>query len=383
MPRHSLRWNIVLLLAVLAGVFIWYKMRPKELEVSVAQVTRGTVEKIVANTRAGTLEACRTANLSPGIGGQISILNVDEGDAVKKGQLLLELWNNDLKSEAVLAEKEVEAAQAKASASLLQAQIASREAERMQKLIADNAISEQDADKTITEAKVSQSAYEAASTEIAARRARLGVIKANLERTMLVAPFDGIIAKINGELNEYVTPSPPGIPTPPTIQLLDTSCFYVVAPIDEVDAPLVKVNMNARVIMDAFRDKHFPARVRRIDPYVLDLEKQARTVDVEVEFLQSMGLEDFLAGYSADVEIIIAVEENVLRIPTQALLDGNKVYVYRPQDKKLQEKTVSLGLSNWDNTQITKGLQEDEYVVISTDKPGLKDGLRVMISEKK
>ena len=381
MPRHSLRWFIVLLVVILAGVLIWYKMRPKVLEVAVAKVTRGTVEKIVANTRAGTLEACRTAILSPGIGGQISVLNVNEGDSVKKGQLLLELWNNDLKSEAMLAEKEIEAAEAKAAASLLKAQIASREAERMQKLIADNAISEQDADKILTEAKVSQAAYEAASTEIAARRARLGVIKANLERTMLVAPFDGIIAKINGELNEYVTPSPPGIPTPPTIQLLDISCFYVVAPIDEVDAPLVKVDMDARVIMDAFRDKNFPARVRRIDPYVLDLEKQARTVDVEVEFALSIDLDDFLAGYSADVEIITAVEENVLRIPTQALLEGNKVYVYRPHDQKLQDRTVKIGLSNWDNTQITEGLQEGETVIISTDKPGLKDGIRVTISK--
>jgi len=86
-------------------------------------------------------------------------------------------------------------------------------------------------------------------------------------------------------LNEYVTPSPPGIATPPTVVLLDTSCFYVIAPIDEVDAPAVKINMDARVIMDAFGNKHFPARVRRIDPYVLDLEKQARTVDVEVEFV--------------------------------------------------------------------------------------------------
>jgi len=381
MPRHSLRWFIVLLLVVLAGVLIWYKMRPKVLEVAVAKVTRGTVEKIVANTRAGTLEACRTANLSPGIGGQISVLNVDEGDSVKKGQLLLELWNNDLRSEAMLAEKEIEAAEAKAAASLLQAQIASREAERMQKLIADNAISEQDADKILTEAKVSQAAYEAASTEIDARRARLGVIKANLERTMLISPFDGIIAKINGELNEYVTPSPPGIPTPPTIQLLDISCFYVVAPIDEVDAPLVKVDMDARVIMDAFRDKNFPARVRRIDPYVLDLEKQARTVDVEVEFMLNIDLEDFLAGYSADVEIITAVEENAIRIPTQALLEGNKVYVYRPQDQKLQERTVKTGLSNWDNTQIIEGLQEGEIVIISTDKPGLKNGIRVKISK--
>lgn len=382
MPRHSLRWFIILLLILLAGVFVWYKMRPKEIEVSVVQVTLGTVEKIVANTRAGTLNACRKANLSPATGGQISVLTVDEGDVVKEGQLLLELWNNDLKAQAALAGKEIMASEAKAAVSRLQAEIASREAERMQKLIQDNAISDQDADKIITEAKVRQAAYDAAVTEVAASRARVSVIKANLERTMLVAPFDGIIAKINGELNEYVTPSPPGIPTPPTIELLDTSCFYVVAPIDEVDAPAVKVNMEARVIMDAFGDKHFPARVRRIDPYVLDLEKQARTVDVEVEFTNSEEGENFLAGYSADVEIIIAVEEDVLRIPTQALLDNSLVYVYQPHDQRLHEKSVRTGLSNWDYTQVTEGLQEGESLVISTDRPGLEDGVRVKISEE-
>jgi HlyD family secretion protein len=359
---------------------VWYKMRPEEIEVTVVQVTRGTVEKIVANTRAGTLKACRKANLSPSVGGQISVLNVDEGDVVKKGQLLLGLWNNDLKAEIGLAESEIKAGEARAAASHLQAEIASREAERMQQLVRDNAVSDQDADKAITEAKGRQAAYEAAAIEVFTNRARLQVINANLERTMLVAPFAGIIAKINGELNEYVTPSPPGIPTPPTIELLDTSCFYVVAPIDEVDAPAVKVDMEARVIMDAFGDKHFPARVRRIDPYVLDLEKQARTVDVEVEFSNSDDGENFLAGYSADVEIIIAVAENVLRIPTQALLDKSLVYVYQPQDQRLHEKSVRTGLSNWDYSQVIEGLDEGESVVISTDRPGLKDGIRVKIS---
>jgi HlyD family secretion protein len=382
MPRHSFRWFSLALLILLAGSFIWYKMRPKEIEVTVAQVTRGKVEKIVANTRAGTLKACRKANLSPGIGGQISILTVEEGDKVAEGQLLVELWNNDLKSEAALVEKEIKAAEANSAASLLQAEIAFREAERMKKLVKDKAISDQDADKAETEAKVRQAAYEAAATGIAASRARLAMINAQLERTMLVAPFDGIIAKINGELNEYVTPSPPGIATPPTVVLLDVSCFYVIAPIDEVDAPAVKIDMEARVIMDAFGEKHFPGRVRRIDPYVLDLEKQARTVDVEIEFESEDNGETFLAGYSADVEIIIEVKEDVLRIPTQSLLDNNKVYVYQPQSKTLQEKTVKTGLSNWDNSQVVDGLQEGDSVVISTDRPGLEDGVRVKITEK-
>ncbi|MBW2465693.1 MAG: efflux RND transporter periplasmic adaptor subunit [Deltaproteobacteria bacterium] len=382
MGRHSFRWFILVLLIVLAGGLVWYKTRPKEVEVTVAQAVRGKVEKIVANTRAGTLNACRKANLSPGTGGQISLLDVEEGDSVKEGQLLMELWNKDLKAEAILVESQVTAAKAKAAAAKLQAEIAGREAERMQQLIRDNAISEQDADKIVTEAKVKQVGYEAAITDMKAIQSRLGVLKAQLDRTRLVAPFDGIIAKITGELNEYVTPSPPGIPTPPAIELLDTSCFYVTAPIDEVDAPAVKINMDARVIMDAFGDRYFAGRVRRIDPFVLDLEKQARTVDVEVEFVVPEDTKDFLAGYSADVEIIVEVADDVLRIPTQALLDNNKVYVYLPQSRTLQERIVRTGLSNWDNTQVVDGLQEGDTVVVSTDKPGLKDGVRGKIFDE-
>jgi HlyD family secretion protein len=381
MPRHSFRWFILVLIVFLAGGLTWYKMRPQAIDVTVAQVTRGTVEKVVANTRAGTLKACREANLSPGTGGQISVLAVDDGDVVRKGDLLLELWNDDLKAEAVLAKSEIKAAEAKASAALQQAQIAQREADRMRQLIRVKAISEQDADKTLTEAKVLQASYEAAVTEVSTAQSRLGVINAQLERTRLLAPFAGIIAKVNGELNEYVTPSPPGIPTPPAIELLDTSCFYVTAPIDEVDAPAVKIGMHTRVIMDAFGDRHFPARVRRIDPYVLDIEKQARTVDVEVEFINPEDTKNFLAGYSADVEIIIEVKEDTLRIPTQALLENNRVYVFQ-KNGRLLEKTIKTGLSNWDNTEVLEGLHQDEYVVVSTDKPGLEDGALAKISSE-
>ena len=104
-----------------------------------------------------------------------------------------------------------------------------------------------------------------------------------MERTLLRAPFDGIVAEINGELGEFVTPSPVGIPTPPAVDVVDTSCIYVTAPIDEVDAPRIREGMQARVTLDAFRDRSFPARVRRVAPYVLDLEKQARTVEIEAE----------------------------------------------------------------------------------------------------
>ena len=62
--------------------------------------------------------------------------------------------------------------------------------------------------------------------------------------------------------------------------------------------------------------------MRRIAPYVLDREKQARTVDVEVEWIDSKAGEGLLAGYSADVEIVLDARDPVLKVPTEAVLEG-------------------------------------------------------------
>ena len=83
------------------------------------------------------------------------------------------------------------------------------------------------------------------------------------------------------------------------------------------------------ITLDAFPDQRFPGFVRRVAPYVLEAEKQARTVGVEAE-IENPEKYSLLPGYSADVEIIIENRENVLRIPTQAMLDGKRVLVLDP-----------------------------------------------------
>jgi HlyD family secretion protein len=121
----------------------------------------------------------------------------------------------------------------------------------------------------------------------------------------LYAPFDGTVAKIVGELGEYSTPSPPGVPTPPAIDLIDDTCLYVKAPMDEVDAPKIQVGLPVRVSLDALPKQPLPGKVRRVAPYVLAVEKQARTVDVEVDF-ERPATGNLLVGYSADVEIVLS-----------------------------------------------------------------------------
>jgi HlyD family secretion protein len=379
--RMLIRWIVVLVILVAIAFFVWKKSMPEPVEIVIKPVNRGTVEKTVANTRAGTVNACRRAKLSPSIGGQIAKLPIKEGDQVKAGALLLEIWNVDLTAQLALAEKELEVARAQANATCLNAAEARRQADRSQKLYRSKSTSEELYDRAITLAKSSQAQCEAAKASIQTSIAGINLAKANLSRTRLHAPFDGVIAKINGELNEYVTPSPVGVQIPPTVDLIENNCYYVSAPIDEVDAAEVRVGMETRITLDAFKNRKFEGSVRRISPYVLDLEKQARTVDIEASFTHPEDIKDLLAGYSADVEIIIATGSDTLKIPTESIVDGNSVYVFYKDENVVRKTPITIGLANWAYSEVLRGLEEGQSVVINVDKPGLKDGAAARLTE--
>lgn len=370
--------HILLLLAVIAAVaWVAWSAREKPIDVTIVEVTRGKVEKTVANTRAGTVKACRRAKLSPSIGGQIARLPVTEGDSVKQGQLLLELWNLDLTAQLTLTQQEATSAAATARARCIEAEQAKSEARRQVALRTKKLVAEEQADRAASSARAAEAACEAAHATAAVSQARVGVTEATLEKTRLIAPFNGVVAEINGELNEFVTPSPIGIATPPAVDLIDNRCFYLTAPIDEVDVADIKVGQVARITLDAFGERRFEGRVQRIADYVLDIEKQARTVDVEVEFVDPTDIQHLLAGYSADVEVVLSVRDNTLRIPTEAIFDGDSVYVYITGDRSVEKRQVKTGTANWDHTEILEGLAEDDSVVTSVDRAGLADGVTV------
>jgi HlyD family secretion protein len=376
-----IRWLVAVL--VIAGIafLIWQKTRAKPVEVMVGLVTRGIVEKTVANTRAGTVNACRRARLSPSIGGQIAALPIHEGDQVEAGDLLLEIWNEDLSAQFNVAEQEAAVAKAQAEAACQSASEADRQAKRAQTLLKNRVGSQEQADMAVTEALSLRAKCDAARASVQMSLAHVSLARANLSRSRLIAPFSGIIAKIEGELNEYVTPSPVGVQTPPVVDLIENTCFYITAPIDEVDAAAVQIGMVTRVTLDAFRGREFAGKVRRIAPYVLDLAKQARTVDIEVDFADRNDFSYLLAGYSADVEIILDVRTDTLKVPSEAVMDGNAVYVFSGQDRTISKRTFTAGLSNWAFTEVVSGLDEGLQVVVNVDKPELKDGVTVLLAE--
>ena len=352
----------VILLLVVSSFF--YNGDEEAIKVLAVKPSTKTVEQTVSNTRAGTIDACRRSKMSPAMGGQIATLAVEEGDMVEKDQILLELWNKETKAR-------VKAAERSADQTCIISAKAQRDADRTNELFSKGLASEEAKEAAVTNAESGLAACNAA-------KAQVEVTKASLERTQLIAPFGGIVAEIEGELGEYVTPSPVGVATKPTLDLIDNTCIYIKAPIDEIDAPEVVAGLKSRITMDAFGQKEFPATVRRVAPYVLDLEKQARTVEIEAVFDNPQ--EFLLPGYSADITIIVDTSEEALSIPSQAVMGGNSVYLIN-SDGTISEKEIEVGLSNWQVTEVLGGLSLDDQIVLSIDRKGLKDGVKVSVED--
>lgn len=350
----------------------------KDIAVTASRVDRGAVRASVANTRAGTINACRRAKLAPSTGGQILKLHVHKGDRVKENQILVELWNKDLQAQLQVASNDATAARARADEACTTSAVARREADRWVRMREQKLVAEEGTERAIGQADSTAAGCRAAQRSVSVANSRIDAANATLERTRIRAPFAGTVAEINGELGEFVTPSPVGIPTPPTVDLIDNSCLYVSAPIDEVDAPSVRAGMPARITLDAFQNQHYAGHVRRVAPYVLDAEKQARTVEIEAEIDTQQGRENLLPGYSADVEVVIATHENVLRVPTSAIIEGKRVLV--ATDKNVVEsRTIRPGIGNWEFTEVLEGLKEGEQVITSIDREGVAEGARVRV----
>jgi len=84
-----------------------------------------------------------------------------------------------------------------------------------------------------------------------------------------------------------------------------------------------------------------------------------------------------LVGYSADVEIVLESRDDTLRVPTTALLEGNKVLVYQPAKQILEERTIKTGITNWEYTEVLEGLKAGDRIVTSLEREGVKAGIKV------
>ncbi|MCP4039853.1 MAG: efflux RND transporter periplasmic adaptor subunit [bacterium] len=368
------RW-LYLGAAILLITGLWYGFFSSEkIEVRVVSVERGLVESTVTNSKAGTLRSRMRSRMSAETGGRVTRIYHREGETVKLGTLLVKL--NDISHQARL-----ELAQAALATTIerhkeacLNRDHKKRDLDRTRELRRNQVASEEDLDRLEVAFSSAEASCSAAEAEIARAQAEVRAARAEFQKTEIRAPFDGVVAEVNAEVGEWVTPSPPLLSSPSVIDLIDPNSLYVSAPMDEVDSNRIRVGQQAKITVDSHPGTSFPGQVVRVAPYVLDIEAQNRTIEVEVAFEQAPEPQSMMVGTSADIEVTLDTRPDTLRIPAPTLLHGAKVLVL--VDGVLEERKVSVGLRNWDFVEVTSGLSAGDLVVESLDDKEVVAGAR-------
>jgi len=366
----------VVVAAAVAGLRL--ALRPAPIPVEIAVAGPGPVEQTATNSRAGTVKARLRAKLSPELGGRVVAIPHRSGDRVAAGDVLLELDSTLERGEIKLRERDLAGRRADGDRACLGAERARRELDRNRDLAREGLLSADLADRLESAAREADAACRAARAAEQGAEAALAVARETRDKRILRAPFAGVVADVAIEVGEWTTPSPPALPVPPVLDLIDPTSIYLSLPMDEVDASRLRAGLPVRATVDSHAGVTFAARVARVAPYVVDLEAQNRTVEIEVELEDRAAAEQLLPGTSADVEVVLEARHAAVRVPAGAVLAGDHVLVV--EGDRLVEKPIRAGLRNWDFVEVLEGLAAGERVVTSLDRAEIRAGARVAVA---
>lgn len=381
------------------------------LTVTVMKPKRQEIIKIVQAP--GDVEAVLEVEISSEIVAKIEEMPVEEGDLVKRGDLLCRLSDDNLKAEVQSGEARVaglNAAIVQAEADLEKAQ---RDCHRQARLSEANATSDKERFEYLTVLKKAQAVLEMRKQELAEAEAFLKRVKEDLKRTIIESPIDGIISKLNAKQGEVVVTGTMNNPGTVIMTVSDLSRMQVRCRVDEVDIPLVKTGQQARVYLQSEQQRPVPAQVVRV------ASKGTKAVGRDVVFFET--LLDVLSsdprikpGMTANVEIAVAKREEAITVPVEAIvhrmrkdLDEEIVkkfdaeqakldlswrareaqyikVVYVKEDDVARVRLVQPGIADTRNVELCKGVEMNELVITgpyrSLDQ--LKDGKKVALSEE-
>ncbi|HEX2694285.1 MAG TPA: efflux RND transporter periplasmic adaptor subunit, partial [Acidobacteriota bacterium] len=304
-------------------------------------VARQRVSEKIAYS--GTLEASKKTSITPEIGGKIARILVREGDSVKAGQVLAELETESIR----LQLKQAEAGLAVAEAGYKDAL---KNKERMDRLIKENAVSEQQAEKVTL-------GYDAARAQREQAQAALNLAKYALNITIMKAPFAGIIAAKNAEVGDVINPMMGGYSgASGVLTLMDFAKVKIAIDVAENDALRLRKGQAALLRVPSFPDREFPGEVT-----IANLTADAATKKFRVEALFDNAGGELRPGTFGEVVFEASAHESVLAVPQKAVLDNS--YVYVVQAGKAVKRTVTLGLQNTTVVEVLSGLAEGDVVI--------------------
>ena len=394
--KKKKRWlyiggSILGILVIVFGVVAFTRGGTKIDSSKLAKVDRGDLAKSVVAT--GKIEPIIKVEIKSKASGIVKKWNVDAGQNVKAGTVLVELDKAEIEAQVRQTKAQLEAAQASEHAA-----VADYERAKVDAISPDVPLLKRAYERAVSMAKdgvVSQSqlddaqrAYELAVNKQQVAEAQLGVLKAKEKQALaqvdqaqatlsqlqeqstyytIVAPIDGIILSRDVEIGDAVS-SILVMGSTATLVMTegDTSEVYVKGKVDESDIGKVYLGQPARIKVESFKDKSFTGKVTKISPMGVEKDN-VTTFEVRVSINNPGG--ELKAAMTANAEVILEEHMNVLRIPEGAVLydKDKKASVEIPDSNAKDGKkkvAVKLGISNGAKAEVLGGLKEGDQVVL-------------------
>jgi HlyD family secretion protein len=397
---------IVVAIIIVANML---KSGEKTYQVQAEKVERSDLTSVV--TANGRIVPKTDVKISAYVPAKITKLPVEEGDVVKKGQLLVQL--DDTEYRAAMNRSKAELASARAS--MEQAQLVFN---RQKELFGKKLSSEEQYDMARTELDLARARRQQAA-------ASLDQTRYNLSKTTMASPMDGIVTSLNAEVGEIVMIGTMNNPGTVIMTVSDMSEIETEVEVDETDIAQVKLGQETEISIDAYPDTTFKGRVTEIGhaARISGLGTQDQVTNFLVKVMLLDDVATIRPGMSASVDITTDSRTDVLSVPIQAVVmreeksdtltgegeekegavastDSGSVKGEKKGKKKEKDEVegiflvaegrakfvrVATGIADQQNIEIVSGIDEDDQVVTGSYKilRTLKDGDKVKVTEKK
>jgi len=382
--RFYLFAAISVIVLVLVGILYFAGILTPSVGVEVANVVQMYPSQTFTLLDAsGYVVAQRKAAVASKVTGILVSISVEEGNRVRKGQIIAQLENNDVMAAKRQAEANLNVARHNLEQAKAELQDATLSFNRNKELLARDFVSKAEYDSSDARYKRANAAVDAAEATVKANEAALQAANVAVEYTLIRAPFDAVVLTKDADVGDIVTPIGAAAEAKAAVvTIADMKSLQVEVDVAESNIGVVKVGQPSEIQLDALPDSRFQGKVHMIVPTA---DRSKATVLVKVRFLD---IDDrILPEMSAKVAFlsrpIKPSEEKprtVINLAAMAVRNGKNV-VYVVKGNRVAETPIAVGEHLGDMVEVVKGVKAGDRVVVKTPEK-LKDGSRIKIVEK-
>lgn len=373
---------IVTLALLGLGAFVYFLSRPPEVSVAEVRAARPG-ERLTTLSATGYVASRRRSVVAPKIPGRLAKVLVEEGQAVKEGQELAKLEDDDARVALEQVKAAVQAARARSVRAGVMVEQLGLELERSRRLAATGAIAPAALDSAQSSYDANVAEKRAAEADLATALARVSAAELQLSQTVVRAPFAGTVVRKLADEGAMLAPAAiTELDVGGIVELVDLEALEVEAEVSEDRLAEIKEGQPALVVLDAYPDDVFPGVTGTVRPAV-DRSKATAVVKVRFDKIPAGALPDMgakISFLSAPIDKKALAEEARLRVPTRAVVerDGHAI-VLEVQGDRLRAAPVEVEERIGDEIVLRSGPPPGTRIAASGKN--LKPGKRVRIAE--